>query len=105
MSSRERVVPFWLLNDRLEKDRLTSQLEAIRGKGVREVIVHPRYGLPDGMYLSREWFDHVSHIVNDAARLSMRIWIHDDINWPSGKFTKVFVPNRLPTRTISRCFG
>lgn len=84
MSDRERVVPFWFLNDRLEKNRLTSQLEAIRGKGVREVIVHPRYGLPDGMYLNREWFDHVGHVVNDAARLGMRVWIHDDINWPGG---------------------
>jgi len=84
MQNRERIVPFWFLNDRLEASRLTSQLEDIQGKGVREVIIHPRYGLPNGYYLSPEWFGDVNHIVGEAARLGMGIWIHDDINWPGG---------------------
>lgn len=96
MKEQERVIPFWFLNDTLEKQKLSGQLESIRAKGIREVIIHPRYGLPEGIYLSREWFDNFGHIINEATRLGMGVWIHDDINWPSGTIGGELTQGRSP---------
>jgi hypothetical protein len=96
MREQERVIPFWFLNDALEKQKLSGQLEDIRAKGIRELIIYPRYGLPDGMYLSWEWFDNFGHIINEAARLGMGVWIHDDINWPSGTIGGELTQGRSP---------
>lgn len=55
----------------------------MREKGIESVIVHPRYGL-DVEYLSDQWFEIFGWCVREAKRLGMRIWIYDELNWPSG---------------------
>lgn len=86
MQEREQgqVIPFWFLNDKLKNETLSFQLERIKQVGVNGVILHARYGLPKGFYLSREWFSTVAHILDEASRLGLDTWIYDDFNWPSG---------------------
>lgn len=80
---QETIVPFWMWNDELNKDKLIVQLRDIKSKGINQVIVHPRFGL-ETSYLSEEWFDIFSLVLEEAKRQRMGIWIYDELNWPSG---------------------
>lgn len=80
---REAVVPFWMWNDHLEQDELKRQLHEIKEKGMNQVIIHPRFGL-ETPYLSDEWFEMVGFVVKEAEREEMKLWIYDELNWPSG---------------------
>lgn len=80
---REAVVPFWMWNDHLEQDELKRQLHEIKAKGMNQAIIHPRFGL-ETPYLSDEWFEMVGFVVEEAQREEMKLWIYDELNWPSG---------------------
>lgn len=84
LENQGRCMPLWIINDALEKDRLTYQLKDIKNHGIDEVIIHPRYGLPKETYLSNDWFWHVGVILKEAKELCMGIWFYDELNWPSG---------------------
>ena len=78
-------VPFWFLNDRLEKAELKRQLEDFKDKGVNGVVVHPRIGIPDNFkYLSAEYFEIIRFIVKTAKTLNMKIVLYDEAMYPSG---------------------
>jgi len=91
-----RVIPFWFLNDNLKTGKETAQLEKMADAGVKELIVCARQGLPKGLYLSEGWFDHFGHILNEAKRLGMGVWIYDDFNWPSGTMGGKLTQNGSP---------
>lgn len=80
---KEAVVPFWMWNDKLEKEKLFQQLQEIKERGMNQVIVHPRFGL-ETSYLSDEWFEMVGFVVKEAEKADMKLWIYDELNWPSG---------------------
>ncbi len=80
---KEAVVPFWMWNDRLERDSLLKQLQEIKERGMNQVIIHPRLGL-ETPYLSEEWFEMVGFVVRAAEKSNMGLWIYDELNWPSG---------------------
>lgn len=82
---RTEVAPFWFWNDKLSKEKLLSQLEGIQAKGIDEVTIHARYGLPVNDYLSDQWFYCFGAVLDKAKQLGMGIWIYDDYNWPSGR--------------------
>lgn len=78
-------VPFWFLNDRLEKSELLRQMRDFNDKGVNAVVVHPRIGLPDDFeYLSEEYFDIIGFIVKTARELDIKIVLYDEAMYPSG---------------------
>ena len=46
-------IPFWFLNDTLDKETLKKQLYDFYEKGIRGFVLHPRKGLPvNQKYLS-----------------------------------------------------
>lgn len=78
-------IPFWFLNDFLNKDELKRQLIDFKAKGVDGVVLHPRIGIPNNLqYLSEEYFDLIIFIVQTAAELNMRIVLYDEAMYPSG---------------------
>lgn len=78
-------IPFWFLNDKLEKTELKRQMEDFCDKGVNGVVLHPRIGIPKGFeYLSEEYFDIIKFIVKTAKELDMRIVLYDEAMYPSG---------------------
>lgn len=83
--SREIVspVPFWFLNGHLEEWHIVREFDMMAEKGIRDVIVHPRYGL-QCEYLSDEWFEIFGMCVREAKKRGMCVWIYDELNWPSG---------------------
>ena len=76
-------VPFWFLNGPITRDRVARELQMIFEKGVREVVVHPRYGL-DVDYPRDGWFELFGWCLEEARSLGMFVWIYDELNWPSG---------------------
>ena len=76
-------VPFWFLNGRMDEWHIVREFEMMAGKGIGDVIVHPRFGL-QCEYLSEEWFGIFGLCVREAKRHGMHVWIYDELNWPSG---------------------
>ena len=78
-------IPFWFINDALTKEKLRSQLEDFKSKGVDGVVIHPRIGIPRELkYLSEEYFDLMVHTVKSAAELNMKVVLYDEGMYPSG---------------------
>ena len=50
-----------------------------------EFIIHARNGLQTP-FMSQAWLDAVKAVVEDAHRHHMRVWIYDEVDWPSGIF-------------------
>lgn len=77
------VAPFWFLNGDLNDKELLRQLKEIYSKGIREFFIHPRFGL--GItYLSDKWHEKINIILKKARELNMKVWIYDELDWPSG---------------------
>lgn len=77
------VAPFWFLNGDLNDKELLRQLKEIYSKGIREFFIHPRFGL-NITYLSNEWHKKVDIVLKKARELNMKVWIYDELDWPSG---------------------
>ena len=78
-----RPVAAWAMNDRLEKRKLTGQLKSFRYLGYGGVMVIPWGGLPN-QFMDDQWLDAVEHILGDAEKLGLDVWIWDDWCFPSG---------------------
>lgn len=77
------LMPFWMLNDASTLEQKLVYLRACRAGGIKALTLHPRAGnlIP---FASREWFDMVTALVEEAARLDMKIWLYDEDPFPSG---------------------
>ena len=84
---------FWLWNDRLDTDRLCSQLEDMCAHGLRNVCIHPMPKAfrpawcstkmaPD--YLTPEFIEVYARVVRRAGELGMHAYLYDEGGWPSG---------------------
>lgn len=75
--------PFWFLNHRLEVNELRRQLQLMKESGVSGFFIHPRAGLLTP-YGSKEWFESVRLIVEEADKLGLDAWLYDEDPFPSG---------------------
>lgn len=78
-----RPMPFWFWNDRIEEDEITSQMTRMKEQQVEAFFIHARHGLQTP-YLSEEWFARIGHVLREAQRLEMGVWLYDENNFPSG---------------------
>lgn len=76
-------VPFWFWNDKLDRRELLRQVRLTRDGGVRNFIVHARWGLRTP-YLGREWWSLLRSVLGEAERCGSRVWLYDEYNYPSG---------------------
>jgi hypothetical protein len=89
-----RTMPFWVWNDKVDREKIGLQLDDFKKQGFGGVFIHPRYGLVTE-YLSQEWFDLVGYAVQKAKSLGIAIWLYDENSFPSG-FAGGHVPARMP---------
>ena len=74
----------WLfLKTDLNPDDMESVIRELQRKGVNGFFMHPRTGM-EVEYLSEDYWERISFIVEKARELGMQVWIYDDYNWPSG---------------------
>ncbi|NMA42536.1 MAG: hypothetical protein GX946_04050 [Oligosphaeraceae bacterium] len=69
---------------RLEKKEMLRQLQLMKDQGIDEFFIYPSMGLEYPHFLQESWFDYVKFAIREAKKRHMRVWIYDDLNWPSG---------------------
>lgn len=84
-SAEYSLMPFWFLNDRLDRAELLRQMRDFKSKGIDGFVIHPRMGLPDDLeYMGDEFLKTVQFIVSEAKKLRMRVILYDEGMYPSG---------------------
>ena len=79
------VIPFWFWNDDLEEGELIRQLRTFHEAGFGGVMPHARVGLSHRVgYLTDEYFRLMRVVVDEAARLGMKVILYDEGSYPSG---------------------
>lgn len=82
-ASRQRPVPFWSWNDKLDPEECRHQIDLMHQQGIGGFFMHARGGLHTE-YLSEEWFQATKSCIHKAAELGMNAWAYDENGWPSG---------------------
>jgi len=78
-----RGVPFWSLNDQLEKKEIIRQIHLMEKGGLGGFFLHAREGLITP-YLSDEWMEIIRIAAEEARKIGMYAWLYDEDRWPSG---------------------
>ncbi len=79
------LIPFWFLNDRVDRAKLIRQLDDFQAKGIDGFVIHPRMGLPENYeYLGKEFLADVRFLVEEAHRRNMKAVLYDEGMYPSG---------------------
>ncbi len=76
-------MPFWMWNGDLDEDEIRRQIGLMSTAGVEAFVIHPREGL-ETEYLSDQWFEMTRVAVEEARVRGMKVWLYDELNWPSG---------------------
>jgi hypothetical protein len=87
------ILPFWFLNGELDPDEMRWQLREFREKGMPGLILHGRYGL-ETPYIGETYLDRIDLAVAEAAKLDLKTWVYDEMNWPSGTADKRVLKER-----------
>ncbi|MGK3207989.1 glycosylhydrolase-like jelly roll fold domain-containing protein [Amycolatopsis sp. MEPSY49] len=93
---------YWYWNNTITADVTDRQMAEMRAKGVYEAVIFPLGG--DSMkpvFLSEDWFTLVGHVLREARRTGMKMWLFNDNNFPSGRGANYVVNGgTLGDRTI-----
>ncbi len=82
-SNKYRGVPFWSLNDELEKDEIIRQIRLMKEGGLGGFFLHSREGLVTP-YMTDEWMEIIETAAKEAEKNDMYAWLYDEDRWPSG---------------------
>src|SRR5680860_679026 len=76
-------VPLWRWDgDKMDKERITFQLEELSIKGIKAVCPiqrSPVRSYPESF--SDEWWKTLSYVHEECERLGMRLWIYDQLGY------------------------
>jgi len=77
------MIPVWRLADGAALEQKIQFMRTCSDNGIQSLVMHSRAGswVP---YASREWYDMITELVNEGARLGMQMWLSDDDPCPSG---------------------
>ena len=82
-SNKYGSIPFWSLNEKLQKNELRRQINDIADLKMSGFFMHARTGL-ETEYLSDDWFECMAACVDEAKKLGLEAWSYDENGWPSG---------------------
>ncbi len=77
-------VPWWAWTGRLAKPEMRRQLDEMLARGIYEFFIFPLYGLEYPLFLRESWFEYVGFTLAECRQRGMKVWIYDELNWPSG---------------------
>ena len=81
-----RPMLYWYWTGTVTPQVVDTQMREMRDKGIYSAVLFPYGG--DQMqpaYFTDGWFDIVEHVLREAQRTGMHIWLFNDSNFPSGK--------------------
>ncbi|WP_305787616.1 glycosylhydrolase-like jelly roll fold domain-containing protein [Symbioplanes lichenis] len=77
---------YWYWNNTITTAITDKQMAEMRAKGIHEAVLFPYGG--DAMqpaFFTEAWFSLVEHVLREAKRTGMKIWLFNDNNFPSGR--------------------
>jgi len=77
-------VPWWAWTGKMEKKEMRRQLKLMFDQGIYEFFIFPIYGLEYPVFLKDSWWAYIDFTIEECKKLDMKVWIYDDLNWPSG---------------------
>ncbi len=80
---KDRSIPFWSWNDKLEPEELRRQIREMKKQGIGGFFMHARGGLKTP-YMSDEWMECIGACCDEAEKQGMDAWAYDEEGWPSG---------------------
>ena len=80
---RYRPVPWLAWTGHLEWSVLQQQLRTMLDQGITEFFLFPIYGM-ELPYMSAAYWERVAQTLAFCRENSMKCWIYDEYNWPSG---------------------
>ena len=96
--------PYFDMSGDVDRAEVQRDLDAMKALGFRAVTPQAGVGLPFE-YLSPEYFKFFQMLVAEAKKRDMRVWIVDDIGYPSGfaggKFTREKPELRMQTLVLA----
>ena len=97
--------PYVDLSGQVSQPEIQRDLDEIKRLGFRAITVQAGVSLPFD-YLSPQYFSFFKMLVAEAKQRNLRVWIVDDIGYPSGfaggKFTREAPSLRMQTLAISQ---
>ena len=78
------IIPMGAITGKPDRKKIRNILEDFRNVGIEQYMIYARSGL-EIEYMSKEWLEVCRHIIEYAHENSIKIWIYDEYNWPSGK--------------------
>ncbi len=81
--NKYRPTPFWIMNDKLDKEELKRQAKFLSDKGFGGAFFHSSTCLRTP-YLSDEWFDCIKSAMETIKENRGYLWLYDEDTWPSG---------------------
>lgn len=82
-------VRWWWHGSAVDKENLTTNMEALNGAGIGTVEITPIYGVKGGEhrhidYLSPQWMKMYKHVSAEGKRLGIQIDMNNGTGWPFG---------------------
>jgi hypothetical protein len=97
--------PYYGLNGPVSIPQVQRDLDTLHGLGFQAVTVQAGFNMPFA-YLSPEYFAFFRNFVAEAKQRNMRVWIVDDVGYPSGfaggKFTTEKPELRMQALEVAR---
>src|ERR1035438_318807 len=96
--------PYFDMSGSVDQAEIQRDLDAMKALGFRAVTPQAGVGMPFD-YLSPEYFKFFQMLVAEAKKRDMRVWIVDDIGYPSGfaggRFTREKPELRMQTLSVA----
>ena len=100
--------PYFDMSGAVDQAEVERDLDEMKALGFRAVTAHAGVNLPFD-YLSEDYFRFFGMLVAEAKKRDMRVWIVDDIGYPSGfaggKFTREKPELRMQTLAVVERFA
>ncbi len=78
-------IPFYFLNDDLDKEELVRQLDCMQKNGVSAYFLHVRDGVENKPWGTARFFEDVRFIVEESVKRNIKVWLYDEDSYPSGQ--------------------
>lgn len=81
--SERTVIAFVAVTGSPTIEDINKIMQGYKNVNINDVLVYPRVGL-EAEYMSEEWRSIFSTFLDFAVKNDMRVWLYDEMNWPSG---------------------
>lgn len=91
-------VPWWSWKGEMQFPEMLRQLDRLQAQHIHEFFIFGSTTLIRPAFFSEEWFEYVEFTLKEAEKRGMKVWIYDDLNWPSGSGGGYVVKNHPEKR-------